>query len=111
MKEQAQEKLKRDFTDLLDEKEGYKERVMKLTKESQQARENMEEQMRNALQRMATQGGGSAINLLSGGQQPASGVVMTSTQGQGQNSGSISGASNQQELQKQMQVMRQHYES
>ena len=71
---------------------------MKLTKESQQARENMEEQMRNALQRLASQGGNNAINLFSGGQQPASGVVMTSTQGQGQNSGSISGASNQQEL-------------
>ena len=54
LKEQAIEKLKRDFSELVDEKEGYKSRVLKLTKESQLARESMDEQMRNALQRMAS---------------------------------------------------------
>ena len=62
--------------------------------------------MKSALQRMASQGGGANINLLSNGQQmPASGVVMSSTQGQGQlikgnssQNASPRGACNQQEL-------------
>ena len=62
MKEQAIEKMRRDHMQAVEEKDTYKARMLKTAKESQQARENMEEQMKSALQRMVSQGGNQNIN-------------------------------------------------
>ena len=62
MKDQSIDKLRKDYMQAVEEKETFKARMLKTAKESQQARENMEDQMKNALQRMVGQGGNQSIN-------------------------------------------------